>query len=241
MKLLYWLPLLTLALGAEESYHVFYSEKMDEASIRRTLQGLLPESQAKSAEWIQLPEKCQDVAHAKAQARAIECGISALPALALADEQGVYATLPLRNLTADSITTARQNKNAADRNAEASKRRFESQLFFLCARIAIEQQDDAGLAEHIKECRELLTCSCATPDNQQFIGLRLLYPLLMDEYKRGYYKGVAHTPATEAKLLEAIAALEAARDLNPQSPLGKQAFAERERLRAARRQARQYE
>ena len=40
---------------------------------------------------------------------------------------------------------------------------------------------------------------------------------------------------------EAIAALEAARDLDRESKIGKQAFDERERLRRARREARKYE
>jgi hypothetical protein len=54
------------------------------------------------------------------------------------------------------------------------------------------------------------------------------------------YKG-AHTPASEAKLLEAIAALEAARNMDRNSNIGKQAYDERERLRKARRQARTME
>ncbi|MBR4310898.1 MAG: hypothetical protein IKT79_07700, partial [Akkermansia sp.] len=59
------------------------------------------------------------------------------------------------------------------------------------------------------------------------------------QYKRGY--NGAHTPYTEAKLLEAIAALEAARDLHRETKLGNQALKERERLRKARREARKYE
>ena len=61
----------------------------------------------------------------------------------------------------------------------------------------------------------------------------------MLQYTNGY--NGAHTPASEAKLLEAITALEAARDLNKDSELGKAASEERERLRMARRKARQYE
>ena len=78
-----------------------------------------------------------------------------------------------------------------------------------------------------------------TDEQQQLLGLRCLYPLLMQQYTNAY-KG-AHTPASEAKLLEAIAALETARDLAPNTALGKRAHDERHRLRMARREARKYE
>ncbi|MCQ2367266.1 MAG: hypothetical protein MJ056_08935 [Akkermansia sp.] len=79
------------------------------------------------------------------------------------------------------------------------------------------------------------------PQAWQELGLRALYPLLMLEYAQGHRANGAHTPETEAKLLEAIAALEAVRDLDPQSTCGRKAHEERERLRMARRQARQAE
>ena len=81
--------------------------------------------------------------------------------------------------------------------------------------------------------------SVATVHDRQLLGFRCLYPLLMLQYTNGY-RG-AHTPVTEAKLLEAIAALEEARDLDRESDIGKAAAAEREKLRTARRKARQYE
>ena len=51
----------------------------------------------------------------------------------------------------------------------------------------------------------------------------------------------AHTPASEAKFLEAIDAVEKARDMDRSSIIGRKAYDERERLRKARRQARTME
>lgn len=240
-QLLAGLFLFPLALHAAESRFVFMAEGMNADSIRQAVQKHLPDSPEATCEYITLPAECKTAEQARAQARAMECGIAALPALVLADEQGPFATLPLRTLTPESLQEARANKDAAARREEAQKQHFTAQLFLLCALTSIEFQDDTALAARIEESRKLLAHPLATPEHRQFIGLRLLYPLLMEQYKRGYRQAVAHNPATEAKLLEAIAALEAARDINADSPLGRQAFAERERLRAARRKSRQYE
>lgn len=240
-SLLVCLPLLPLALLAEENWHIFMAEDMNAELIRREVQKHLPNPPEQQCEYITLPKECKTPEQARAQARAIECGITALPAAVLTDEHGPFATIPLRKLNPDSLQEARNNKDTSGRHEDAQKHRLEAHLFLLCARVSMEQADDASLATRIEECRKLLAHQHATDEHRQFIGLRLLYPLLMEQYKRGYRQAVAHNPATEAKLLEAIAALESARDINAETPLGKQAFAERERLRAARRKSRQYE
>ena len=97
----------------------------------------------------------------------------------------------------------------------------------------MEEATDEHLSELIQESRQLLSHELCTKELQQLIGLRCLYPLLMKQYAIGHTG--AHTPETEAKLLEAIAALEEARDINPNSALGKRAHDERHRLRMARR------
>lgn len=233
--------LLPLVLHAEEFCRVFLSEGMDSQRLHQVVQEQLAATPDTTYELITLPAHCTTTAQARLHARAIECGVSALPALVLADEQGPYATLPLSKLSPETLQEARANKNTVGRRTDAQKHRLEAHLFLLCARIALETPDTPALDSRIAECRTLLAHPHADSEHRQFIGLRLLYPLLMEQYKRGYQQGGAHTPATEAKLLEAIAALEAARDINADTPLGKQAFAERERLRAARRKSRQYE
>ena len=95
------------------------------------------------------------------------------------------------------------------------------------------------LQQCLSNCRALMEHPFATPADKQRLGYSCLYPLLMREYAN-LYTG-AHTPDSEAKLLEAIAVLEAARDADRNSDIGKKAFAERERLRKARRQARTME
>ena len=96
-----------------------------------------------------------------------------------------------------------------------------------------------ALDKCLSTCRALMAHPLATQADKQRLGFQCLYPLLLRQYTN-MYTG-AHSPASEAKLLEAIAALEAARDLDRNSGIGKKAFAERERLRAARRQARTME
>lgn len=234
--------LLTSVLHAAESHYVFMAEGMNADHIRQAVQKHLPTTpDAPPCELISLPAECKTAEQARTQARAMECGITALPALVLADEQGPFASIPLRKLTPETLQEARANKDAAGRREEAQKHRFEAHLFLLCALATIEFQDDSALASRIAESRSLMEQAQATLAHRQLIGLRILYPLLMEQYKRAYRQGVAHNPASEAKLLEAIAALEAARDLDPATALGRQAFDERERLRAARRKSRQYE
>ncbi len=233
--------LLPLTLAAEESYRVFMDEQADAEHIRQVVQSHIGSGPEVKCEYITLPAECKTQEQARTQARAIECGITGIPALVITDEQGPFATLPLRDLTAEKLQEARANKDTSGRREDAQKHRFHAHLFLTMAQLSIATPDDQTLATCIEECRKLLQHPQATPDLRQLIGLRMLYPALMEQYKRGYRQSVAHNPATEAKLLEAIAALEAARDINADTPLGRQAFAERERLRAARRKSRQYE
>ncbi len=188
---------------------------------------------------VEVPARADSPASAKACAKAVEAGVAALPSLALRDAQGIYATLPLSGLTPQQLEAAKAQANDAERESAASRRRFNARCYLLCARISQPGMSDDALSTAIEECRLLLQHARAENAERQFLGLRCLYPLLMTQYARGY--NGAHSPQTEAKLLEAIAALEAARDLDRESPLGKEAHAERERLRMARREARKYE
>ena len=187
-----------------------------------------------------LPQQRKSLEDAELQARAIRAGITHLPSITIADAKGTYAVLPLNALNKESLAQAHERAAAPERTEAEQTRDLHARIYLLCARwSAVESLNDEQLEQFVAESRDLLQHPRASEQDKQFIGYRCLYPALLLQYERGY-KG-AHSPYTEAKLLEAIAALEAARDLNRETKLGKKAFAERERLRQARREARKYE
>ncbi len=230
---------LALPLAAAESREIYMQVGENPAKWEGVLAPLRAAEPQVEYKWIEVPAKADSPAAAKARAKAIEAGVAALPSLALKDEEGIYASLPLAGLTVRKLEETRALANDPQREDAASRRRFDVRCYLLCARISTPSMPDDALSNAIEECRLLMRHAKAETADLQFLGLRCLYPLLMMQYARGY--NGAHTPQTEAQLLEAIAALEAARDLDRETPLGREAFAERERLRSARREARQYE
>ncbi len=228
---------LALPLLAANTYEVFLPAGANQATLRTQLSQLLPPSVP--CRYTELSGQCQTMPEAQRQARAIAAGVTQLPCLAMSNSDGYYALLPLHGLQQEDIERAEETAPPAGHNAAAAQRLFSARLFLLCARLSLSDMDDASLASAIKACRALMADGQASQEHRQFLGLRCLYPLLMLQYSRGY--AGAHTPGTEAKLLESIAALEAARDVNPLSTLGRQAHEEREKLRAARIKSRQYE
>ncbi len=233
------LLMLALPLSAAETRELYVQAGADMSAWEPVLAPLRAAEPQEEYKVVEVPPLPDSPAAAKARAKAIEAGIAALPSLVLKDEQGVYAALPLTKLTPQKLEEARAQANDPQREDAASRRRFNARCYLLCARISQPGMADEAIINAIEECRLLMMHGKAENADRQFIGLRCLYPLLMMQYARGY--NGAHSPQTEAKLLEAIAALEAARDIDRETSLGKAAFAERERLRTARREARQYE
>ncbi len=231
--------LATLPLHATESRELYLRAGTDRTRWEPVLAPLRAAEPELTVTVVEVPDKADSPAAARARAKAMAAGVASLPSLVLRDAQGAYAALPLAGLTVPKLEAARGQTKTPELAAARERRRYEAACYLLCARIAQPGISDEALATAIEECRMLLRHASATETDRQFLGLRCLYPLLMMQYARGY--DGAHSPETEAKLLEAIAALEAARDLNRDTPLGKEAFAERERLRMARRKARQYE
>ncbi|MBR1979069.1 MAG: hypothetical protein IJ985_06170, partial [Akkermansia sp.] len=123
-QLLAGILLLPLALHAAENRFVFMAAGMNADHIRQAVQKHLPDSPEAPCEYITLPAECKTAEQARTQARAVECAISTLPALVLADEQGPFATLPLRTLTPQALQEARANKDTAGRREDAQKHRF---------------------------------------------------------------------------------------------------------------------
>lgn len=220
-----------------EEYTVYIAKEKHRAEAEQTVKAALPDKAKLNIEV--LPTKCENSDDARLQARAILAGVSELPCLVVEDEDGPYALLRLNGLNKEVVKATQENKVAKDRKKLTEQRAFNSKLYLLCAGLSMPDTDDAALAKIVDECRALIEQPNTTLEQKQFIGYRCLYPALLLQYTRGY-KG-AHTPYTEAKLLEAIAALEDARDLDRETKIGKQAFNERERLRRARREARKYE
>ncbi|MGN0864926.1 MAG: hypothetical protein ACI4P8_02115 [Akkermansia sp.] len=219
---------------------VYFEVGSDTEELSRRLTPLRKRHPQQELRFVALAPACRTMHDAVNAAQAMVAGVAELPALVLGDEEGDFAALPLRELTPETLRTAEQAAEAPQRAEAAAERRYRAKEYLLFARMALAQPMSEEIAELcLTSCRALMNHPKATPADRQLLGLRCLYPLLMQQYARGY-RG-AHTPETEAKLLEAIAVLEAARDTDPNSNLGKQAFAERERLRAARRKARLYE
>lgn len=233
------LLLLALACSAQETWELFYpaGSKDEETKLVKSLQPLLPKGVKLSLQ--PLPEKCRSASAAQSHAHAIDAGVHTLPCLVLRDEKGAYAALPLQGLTAESITHAQQQAAAApDREQLTRHRRLTAQLYYLRALWTLAQspaEQDTVIAAY----REALQRPTADETARQHIGFYCLYPALMQQYAAEYNGG--HSPRTENKLLEAIAAIEAVRDTNPETRLGRLAYDERERLRAARLKSRQYE
>lgn len=234
-------PLVALCLPSSADSCILYVQEGAEGTKASAFCRSLLEGEPLALEKVvSLRQECTTFAEAQQQARAMEDGVTFLPCLVLSNEEGAYAALPLRGLTKEKLATVRQaGQNTPLQEEEIQERRFNAHLYLLCAKVGLTPLDDEGLARAVRESRRLLRNRQAQQRQQQFIGLHLLYPLLMEQYRRGYQG--AHTPQTEAKLLEAIAALEEARDIDPGSALGRKAHAERERLRMARRKSRQYE
>lgn len=220
-----------------DSYLIYIGDEQQRDEARQVVLNILPENT--EIEVKVLPRECRNRSEAQTQAEAIYAGVCELPCLVVSDEKGPYAALRLHGLSAEQIETAKKQAEAPEREPRTAEQEFSARLYLLCASLCVEDIDDKTLEKIVAECRDLLKHPLATEEQQQFIGYRCLYPALLLQYSRGYTG--AHTPYTEAKLLEAIAALEAARDLNRESKIGKQAFNERERLRRARREARKYE
>ena len=189
----------------------------------------------------QLKDKNATLEDAESAAEAIRNGAVQPPCVVISDAQGAYAALPLHKLDAAAIAKAREAAQSPTRGQEQEKRDFDADCYLLYARLTLLEQTPERVRANIADCRKLMDRAVNNPKAWQELGLRALYPLLMLEYAQGYRANGAHTPETEAKLLEAIAALEAVRDQNPESSCGRKAHEERERLRMARRQARQVE
>ncbi len=221
-------------------YTVYFQQGTNTSSLVRMLAPLRAAVPKVECRYVVLSDEADTMAEAINSTNALNAGVNELPSLVISDERGAYAAIPLPRLSADELEKAHAAATAPERDQKARQRHFDAQQYLLFARMAlISPLEGEALQQCLSTCRALMEHPFATPADKQRLGFLCLYPLLMREYT-SMYTG-AHTPASEAKLLEAIAALEAARDLDRNTDIGKKAYTERERLRAARRQARTME
>ena len=221
-------------------YTVYFQQGTNTASLVRMLAPLRAAVPKVECRYVVLSDEADTMAEAINSTNALNAGVDELPSLVISDERGAYAAIPLPRLSADELEKAHAAATAPERDQKARQRHFDAQQYLLFARMAlISPLEGEALQQCLSTCRALMEHPFATSADKQRLGFLCLYPLLMREYA-SMYTG-AHTPASEAKLLEAIAALEASRDLDRNTDIGKKAYTERERLRAARRQARTME
>lgn len=234
MRWLLIILFLSLASAAEE-WVLYHAPGDDAAALTAQVQPYLPDGV--ELRLCALADEAHGAEALRQHAAAMADGVHELPCLALGDADGVYALLPLRSLCPQALEQARSLSAAPDRARQTQRRKLLAEAYTLAAELADAPPDaqEALVAKLHK-----LVQQPATPDDlRQFIGLHILYPAIMRQYAAGYTG--AHTPLTEAKLLEGIGVLEYVRDLAPTSQLGRKAHDERERMRAARLKSRQYE
>ena len=230
-----------VASAEETQYRLYAAEDFPTETLRVRMEPLRQLDPQASYQLVPLPARAQMLQQAHRVAKAIEDGVTQLPCLALVDEQGCYACVGLGDkLTPEALEQGRALAADEKRRERAQQRLLQAHRYLLFAELAlIRPMQMQDLEERVARCRKLMKSPHATVAVRQSLGLSALYPMLMKQYSLLYTGG--HSPQSEAKLLEAIEALDRARDAGPNTALGRKAHAERERLRAARLQARRLE
>ncbi len=179
--------------------------------------------------------------------QALLYGVTALPCVLLSYKGLPYARLFQEKITPSMIKLSEQRAEKAPMLIAD----FEARLASMAYKIGLLLQDQEGkitaknlmtpeqISLWVKRCRALIDSPDCSVQHEQYLRLRLIYPLLLLEYAQMYKGG--HTQATEEKFLEAINELERARDLAPTTSFGRTAYALREELRRARLNAKIYD
>lgn len=216
-----------------EAWIVYHAPEADVSALREKVQSIVPE--AVRVDFCVLPKNCKTLRELDVQRAALDAGVCVLPSLVLRDERGAYAALPLEKLTAKGVQSATALADSPQRQQISRTRQLTANIYYYtaCARLPFIPPQEQLAA--IRVLQELAKSELLPIQQRQFIALHCIYPALMEYYTRSYQG--AHTPATEHLFLQAIEALEYARDLDPRSTLGRRAYDRRETLRAARLKA----
>ena len=218
---------------SEEAWLLYHAPGDDTQALQRAALNVAPKGT--SIRLQALPSVCKSARDLEVTREAISAGVCVLPCLVLQDAGGVYAALPLRGLTANGTQAMRRLANYPTRGEYAKQNRLAASLYYDAAcvqRSFIPREEKLGA---ISRMLSLAASEQLSIEMRQLIALRYLYPSLMWLYAAEY--NGAHTPISEQFFLQAVSALELARDLEPSSKLGRLAHEKREKLRAARLQA----
>ncbi len=222
-------------MAEDETFTLFYSDEEQRPFLEKSL-AQLP---AHDWQWLKLKEYPVTTEDIKAVTLARIYNIQVSPSLLIVAADGRYEKLRGHLLTPAGLQLAL--KNLPEGQRPDPRTQVLAQLAEQRALSSDENVSAAAIARAVTACYEALQKDCLNDEDRQRIGLRLLYPLLMRQYSRTYKRHRSHTPETEAKLLEAVKAVEVARDIDPTSTLGREAFTQRDELRKARIKARAYE
>lgn len=225
--------LLVGACGGAESWVVYHAPDAEVPALRERAQKIVPHGT--SLVFCSLPQQCVSRGDLDVQRSALEAGVCMLPCLVLQDAEGPFATLPLDGLSAHTVQSAVSLVGSPQRKSQAQARKLTANIYYYtaCARLPFMSPQEQLAA--VRVLQGLAVSDMLSIRQRQYIALRCLYPALMTCYARTYQG--THTPKTEYLFLQAISALELARDLDPLSPLGRRAHEARENLRSARLQA----
>ncbi len=213
--------------GEEEQAAIIQQTQLDIASSR--------------AQWLSTALEASQAREADAQQKTREAllfGVTELPCVILCYKGIPYARLYGKDINATTIARAEARAKEAQSLPASYEARLASTLY-LFHTVPLEQRPLEEVQRWVRECRALAASEECSIEQQQFLRLTYIYPLLLREFTLLYQGG--HTPETEEKFLEAVGELELARDLAPTSRLGRSAYTIRETLRKARLQAKIYD
>ncbi len=220
--------------------NIFYYPAEEKEQAEKIMKQLLDRKSSRAL-WIPigLSSTAADTEKEKQQTRdAIERGVIELPCVILCYEGKPYARLYGKDISPETIALSESRAKTALALEPSFDSRLAANLYRLHS-IGMGELNISQTQKWVRECRALAESEECSTEQQQFLRLKYLYPLLLHEYAL-MYEG-SHNMATEAKFLEAIAELELARDLAPSSHLGRTAYSIREELRRARLKAKIYD
>ncbi len=220
--------------------NIFYYPAEEQEQAENIMKQLLDRKSSRAV-WlpIGLSSTTASTEKEKQQAReAINHGVIELPCVILCYEGKPYARLYGEDINPETIALSESRAKTAPALEPSFDTRLAASLYQLHS-VGIERMDRAKTQKWVRECRALADSEECSTEQQQFLRLQYLYPLLLHEFTLMYEGG--HNMKTEAKFLEAISELEMARDLAPSTRLGRTAYALREELRTARLKAKIYD
>ena len=229
----------SLCCAQEENWELFHAPGADGAALLKRVSSCLPNGVSVSLR--ELSSTGADQESLQTQRDAIAAGVHSLPCLSLRDARGPYAVLPISGVDSSKVNLARKLASSPQRDERAEQRLLVATLFYLCSLSGLPEIDSTLRDSAVDRLREMTELSELSVPLRQFIALNCLYPALLQKMCSLYAANGAHSPQSEQIFLQAVAALEKARDLDPLSRTGRIAYELREQLRAARLRSKRFD